>query len=153
MNRTINVVFVCHGNICRSPMAEFVFKDIINKKEKSEKYKVTSFATSFEEIGNDVYPNAKEVLRKNNIPFSRREATRIKKEDYNNADIVLVMDNYNYSNLARIVNDDKKIRLLGEFAHLREISDPWYTRQFDQCFREIKQSCEKLFEYLEEKYA
>lgn len=145
----IKVLFVCHGNICRSPMAEFIFKDIINKKSKSNNYEVKSFATSYEEIGNDIYPNAKDVLRRNGISYDKREAKRITKKDYDDADMVLVMDEYNLYNLKRIVNDSFKIKMLGEFAGLDEISDPWYTREFDLCYNEIKISCEKLFEYLE----
>ena len=130
-------------------MAEFVFKYILIRKGKENKYDVSSYATSFEEIGNDIYPPIKAILNKHMVPFQKREAQRITLDIYNNADLVLVMDNYNLYNLVRIVKDDSKIRLLGDFVNLGEISDPWYTRQFDLCYKEISSSCEALYEYLE----
>lgn len=148
----IKIMFVCHGNICRSPMAEFIMKDIVKRNHKEDKYLIDSTATSFEEIGNDIYPPTKIVLKNNNISFARREARRLKKSEYDLFDIILVMDRNNLNNIERITNDLTKVKMLGSFASIGDISDPWYSGKFEECFKEIKLSCEGLFKYLEETY-
>ena len=99
----MKILFVCHGNICRSPMAEYIMKEIA----KNDNFTIESRATSFEEIGNDIYYLAKDVLRKNIIPFTKHYAKRITKEDYQKFDYIIVMDEYNKTNLLRIVGEDK----------------------------------------------
>ena len=135
-----SILFVCHGNICRSPMAEYIFKYLSNGK-----YKVESRATSNEEIGNDIYPPVKEVLNKYNIPYDKHKATRITLDDYNKYDLIICFDEYNLNNLKRILPDTKKVEKLLDY----DIDDPWYTREFDRCFKEILEGCSKLFKRLE----
>ena len=133
-----SILFVCHGNICRSPMAEFIFKSL------TDKYKVESRATSTDEIGNDIYPPVKEVLDKNNIPYTRHYATQITLDDYNAFDLILCFDERNYNNLKRMFNDISKIRKLENY----DIDDPWYTREFDRCYKETYEGCLKLYKEL-----
>ena len=135
-----SVLFVCHGNICRSAMAEFIFKYLCDNK-----YIVESRATSFEEIGNDMYPNAKEVLRKNNIPFTKHSAKRITIDDYNNFDLIVGFDSYNIENIKRITGDLSKVIKLNN----KDVDDPWYTRDFDIAYKEIYEGCVKLLERLD----
>ena len=145
---SMKILFVCHGNICRSPMAEFIMKDLC----KNENYIIESFATSYEEIGNDLYYLAKDVLKKNNIPYKLHKARRITKEDFNSADYVIVMDDNNLYNLKRIVGINSKIYKLNNFiGSNKDIDDPWYTRRFDECFKEIKTACIALKEKLDNK--
>ena len=131
-----SILFVCHGNICRSPMAEYIFKYISNNK-----YRVESRATSLEEIGNDIYPNAKKVLDKHNIPYTKHEAKQITIDDYNNFDVIVCFDDYNIKNLERLIHDKSKVIKLLDY----DIDDPWYTRDFDRTYNEIYQGCLKLF--------
>ena len=135
-----SILFVCHGNICRSPMAEFIFKYL-----SKSKYKVESRATSLEEIGNDIYPPIKMVLDKYNIPYDKHSATRITLDDYNSFDLIICFDEYNFNNLKRMFNDTAKIEKLLSY----DIDDPWYTRDFDRCFKEIFEGCNNLLKKLE----
>lgn len=131
----MKILFVCHGNICRSPMAEFILKSL------TDDY-VESRATSTEEIGNDIYPPVKEILRKNNIPFSKHSAKQITKKDYDNFDLIVCFDNYNLHNLNRMFTEsDKIIKLLDH-----DIDDPWYTRDFETAYNDIYEGCLKLID-------
>lgn len=143
--KMIRILFVCHGNICRSPMAEFVLKDMIRKMGKEDEFLIDSAATSTEEIGNDMYPPAKEKLRKEGIPFTRREARQITFSDYSKYDFLIGMDEENLYYMNHRWNNDpeNKIRLLLEFAgKSRAIADPWYTGNFDRTFLDIQEGCE-----------
>ena len=135
-----SILFVCHGNICRSPMAEYIFKYLTK-----EKYKVESRATSTEEIGNDMHYKTKEQLIKHNIPFNRHKAKQITLDDYNNYDIIICFDNYNLNNLKRMFNGNKEIKLLDN-----DIDDPWYTGDFDKTYNEIYYGCVGLISRIEE---
>lgn len=146
------VMFVCHGNICRSPLAEYVFKHIVKTHNKENEYIITSRATSFEEIGNDIYPPIKRVLNANNIPLDRHYATRVKESDYDNYDLFLCMDYNNIRNISYIIKNDKdkKIHLLGEFVNIsEEVEDPWYTGNYESVYKQITSYLQLLFEKLE----
>lgn len=140
----IRVLFVCHGNICRSPMAEFVLKYIVNKMGKADEFYIESCATSTEEIGNDIHRGTKEVLHRHNIPFSKRAARQITKSDYEKFDYIIGMDEYNIKNLKRMSGEDKdgKIYKLLDFtASPRDVADPWYTGDFDKTYTDIFNGC------------
>lgn len=143
------ILFVCHGNICRSPMAEFIMKDLV--KDRKDFY-IESKATSYEEIGNSIYPSAKRVLRNHNIPFSERSAKRMEKSDYEKYDYIIIMDSNNERNIMRIIGDDKdnKVhKLLSYTGSSNDISDPWYTGEFEKCYNEIYKGCMGLLNYID----
>jgi len=142
-----NILFICHGNICRSPMAEYMFKKKIKDLGLSNKYYCESMATSNEEIGNDIYPYAKRMLDEMGIPYDRHYARRMKSTDYDKFDLIICMDTNNIYNLNRICSDTKnKVRLLLEN---RSVSDPWYTRDFLTCYNDIDYGLDMLIKELE----
>lgn len=148
----IKVLFVCHGNICRSPSAEFIFKDIVKNRGVESDYKIESAATSNDEIwngvGSPVYPQAAELLKRHGIACEGKRARKMMKSDYDNFDLLLGMDNANISEVKRITggDGDHKIRLLLAYTNNpHKISDPWYTRDFEKAYSEIYQGCEALF--------
>lgn len=150
----IRVLFVCHGNICRSPMAEFLFLDMVKNKGKEKEFQIASCATSYEEIGNPVYPQTRRILNSLGIDCSKKRAVRMTKEDYQNFDFILAMDQNNIHNILKIIGEDSKnkIHLLLEYANLnRSISDPWYTGDFQKTYEDITLGLEKFYQYLEEK--
>lgn len=152
----IKILFVCLGNICRSPMAEFIFKNMVNNKGLSNKFIINSAATSYEEIGNDIYYAAKEKLTQKNIPFTKREATRITPEDYQYYDLIIGMEETNIINIKRIVGEDsehKISKLLDYSDNPRDISDPWYTGNFELAFNDIVEGCNGLLKYIENNWA
>lgn len=147
----IKILFVCLGNICRSPMAEFIFKNMVNNKGMSDKFMIKSAATSYEEIGNDIYYAAKEKLIQRKIPFTKREAVRITPEDYQYYDFIIGMEESNIKNIKRIVGEDsehKISKLLDYSDNPRDIADPWYTRNFELAYCEIVEGCSGLLKYL-----
>lgn len=143
------VMFVCHGNICRSPTAEFVMKDILKRKGKDGIVTVASSATSAEELGNSVYPPARRVLEKHGINCGGKRAVRLKKDDYSKYDLFVCMDGRNAANALRIFGSDPdgKIILLTSAAERSgEIEGPWYSGAFDEVYSQIRECCEVLAE-------
>lgn len=141
------IMFVCHGNICRSPMAEFVLKDMIKKKGLEDSFFVESSATSCEELGSDVHKGTKRKLFDMGIACPLRRARQLNKNDFDKYDYFIAMDNYNVANIHRILGDNGKLKTkrLLEFAGFsRDIADPWYTGNFDQTYEDIFIGCEAL---------
>lgn len=152
----IRVLFCCHGNICRSPMAEFVMKDMVEKSGLAGEFYIASAATSTEEIwngvGNPVYPPAREELARHGISCKGKRAVQIKKSDYNNFDYILGMDQWNMRNMMKILRSDPegKVRLLLDYSEKpRDIADPWYTGNFALTYSDIVEGCGAFLEYLE----
>ena len=145
-------MFVCHGNICRSPMAEFVFTDILKKRGLPEgKITVSSCATSTEEIGNDIHPGTRRILEKYGIKFARRSAVQLERSDYEKYDLFVGMDTANVRNMHRIFGSDPKekiTKLLDFTTTPRDVADPWYTGDFELTYRDILRGCEALYSYL-----
>ena len=140
----VKILFVCHGNICRSPMAEFVMKALVKEAGKENDFLMESAATSTEEIGNDIHYGTRQILIQNNIPFSKRCARQITKDDYVFYDYLIAMDEENIYYMKRKWNNDpgKKIQLLLEFAgKSRAIADPWYTGNFQQTYEDVLEGC------------
>ena len=131
----MNIIFVCHGNICRSVAAEYIAKDL----DKEGKHNFISRATSFEEIGNDIYPPMKNELARRKIPFNRHYASRINQHDYDWADIIYYMDDENkYSLRCMFVDTKEKIKPIYQYSEgIYEIEDPWYTRNFQSVVNQI----------------
>lgn len=154
--RPIHIQFVCHGNICRSTMAEFVFKDLVNKAQLNKDFIIDSTATSREEIGNDTHHGTKTKLRALNIPFTPRKARQITKDDYNSADYIIIMDENNRRNLERLLGPDtdhKIHKMLSFIGETRDVKDPWYTGNFDETYDDIAPSCKALLKHLILKYS
>ncbi len=146
-----NILFVCYGNICRSPMAEMIFKDIIYKNNKRYKFSCVSRATSMEELGNDIYPQAKRKLVQEGITCEAHKATQIKREDYKLYDYIIVMEERNKRDVMHILGPDieNKVHLLLEFSdNCKDIIDPWYSGDFDTAYTEIYRGCYGLYNYL-----
>ena len=145
----IKVLFVCHGNICRSPMAEFLFKDYVQKKGVEDIFHIESAATSSEEIGNPVHYGTRKILNSLGIDCSKKRARRIRLEDMNEYDFIIGMDQYNISNLRRFFDTKNKIYSLLEFANMhRDISDPWYTGDFQKTYEDICIGIEAFYQFL-----
>lgn len=148
----IKILFVCHGNICRSPMAEFVLKDMIHRKNLTRQFHIASCATSTEEIGSDIHPGTRRILTEKGIPFTRRQAIQLKKEQYDDYDLILGMDGQNKKNMLRIFGRDPqhKIKSLLDFCPApRDIADPWYTGNFERTYADIIEGCQCLLDTLE----
>lgn len=142
------IIFVCHGNICRSPMAEFIFKDKIRSRGLNEQFYVESAAVSTEEIGNSIYPPAKRCLNAHGIPFdTSKTARQITRADYDRFDLIICMDRMNLRWLKYIIpNDpDNKVRLMMSYADQdRDVADPWYTGDFETTYRDLDLATEAL---------
>ena len=140
MNR---ICFICLGNICRSPMAEYILKDMLIKNN-IDNVIVETRATSYEEQGNDMYPKAKKVLNQKGIPYNRREAKRLENKDYDKYDIFYYMEDKNLKNIERILESTDKCQKLLD----KDIEDPWYTNNFEKVFEEIEDGCKEIIKKL-----
>ena len=150
----IKVLFICHGNICRSPMAEFVMKDLVKKEGLEKQFYIASAATSTEEIGNGVHRGTRKKLSEFGISTAGKTAVQLTRSDYEQYDFLLGMDSYNIRNILRMIGGDqehKVCRLLEFTEQPRDIADPWYTGDFDQTYDDIDKGCKALLKYLKEK--
>ncbi len=145
---------ICHGNICRSTMAEFVMKDMVRKAGLEDEYYIESAATSREEIGNDTHPGTKRKLTEAGVPFTKRRARQVTKNDYDEFDYLVIMDQNNMRNLNRIIDGDlcnKVFKLLDFAGKNRDIADPWYTGNFDETYEDVVEGCQALLDHLQSK--
>lgn len=152
--RKIKILFVCHGNICRSPMAEFVLKDMVEKRGIADNFFIASAATSTEEIGNPVHYGTRNKLAQYGISTAGKQAVQMQRIDYQKYDYIIGMDSWNYKNMLRIVGNDpeQKISLLLDYTdHPRDVADPWYTGDFDKTYEDIVAGCEGLLEHISKK--
>ena len=150
----IKIMFVCHGNICRSPMAEFVMKDLVRRAGLENEIFVASAACRRDEIGADTYLGTREKLDEMGVPYEKRRAVQITLDDYEHYDLIVGMDEENMRDLQRFSKDDpkKKLHLLMEFAgENRGVADPWYTGDFDATFRDVKRGCDGILKELQQR--
>ena len=152
--RKFRILFVCHGNICRSPMAEFVMKDLVMKEDIADCFEIESAAVSSEELGNSVYPPVKRLLAENGISCEGKVARKTKASDYDNFDFLIGMDSDNIRRMLSICGGDfaHKIRLLKSFVgnSRGEVADPWYTGDFTQTWLDVTEGCKGLLEFCQE---
>ena len=149
-NKIIKIIFVCHGNICRSPMAEYIMKEYVRKSGLYDSFSISSAAVSYEEQGNPIYPPAAAKLREKGIPYGRHSAHRITKDEAASADLILVMDSSNLRLIRNIIapEDFSKVHLMMEFAGRpgQEVADPWYSGNFERTYRDLDTACRGLLE-------
>lgn len=149
-----NILFICHGNICRSPMAEFVMKDLVSKAGLEGQFHIESAATSTEEIGNPVYPPARRKLAEHGIGCAGKTARQLKKDDYDKFDLLIGMDRANLRNMHRICGGDPdgKLHLMMDYTDRPgDVADPWYTDDFETTWRDVLEGCQGLLELLRSK--
>lgn len=139
----IRICFVCLGNICRSPMAEFIMKKKLKNLNIEASFYITSKATSYEETGNDIYPPAKEKLFQEEIPYTKHSAKRLELEDYDKYDYFICMEQSNMINARRIFQKDPKNKIL-KLLEEKDIADPWYTRNFDETYKDLDKGLDIL---------
>ena len=147
----IKVLFLCHGNICRSPMAEFVMKKMVKDNGVADMFEIKSAATSTEEIGNSVYPPVKRFLSANGIDCTGKTARQIKRNDIDYYDYIVCMDNNNMRNMSRMFGTygKEKISMLMDYTQRPgSVADPWYTRDFDATWDDVTEGCQGLFDYI-----
>lgn len=145
------ILFVCHGNICRSPMAEFIMKDLAEKAGISERFYIASAATSAEELGNPVYPPARRKLAEHGISCSGKTARQMTRNDYDEYDLLIGMEQVNLRNMRRICGEDRadKLHLLLDYTDSPgDIADPWYTNDFEAAWRDIEAGCKGLLQFI-----
>ena len=144
------ILFVCHGNICRSPMAEFIMKDLVHKAGLDRNYYIESAATSTEEIGNEVYPPAKRKLAEHGISCKGKTARQMTRNDYARFDLLIGMDEWNIRNMQRICGGDpegKIHKFLDYTNRTGDVADPWYTDDFEATWRDVLEGCQALLRY------
>lgn len=149
----IKILFICHGNICRSTMAEFVFKDMLEKEGLADYFHVESAATSTEELGNPVHYGTARILDRLDIDYSRKRARQMTSRDYKEYDMLIGMDHWNIRNMNRIAGGDPegKISMLLDYTDRPgEVADPWYTGNFEVTYRDVKEGCEGILRTLRE---
>ena len=147
----VKILFICHGNICRSPMAEFVMKDLVEKAGLSDWFEIASAATSTEEIGNPVYPPARQKLAEHGISCKGKTARQMTRKDYENYDFLIAMDHNNLRNMVQFVGKDpeQKVSLLMAYTtRPGDVADPWYTGDFEATWRDILEGCTGLLTML-----
>ena len=146
------ILFVCHGNICRSPMAAFALQDMVRRAGLADRFHIASAATSAEEIGNPVYPPARRMLSAHGIDCTGHAARQLRRGDYDAYDLLVGMDRANLRSMQRICggDPDDKLHLLLDYAGRpgQEVADPWYTGNFDATWRDVEQGCRGLLAYL-----
>lgn len=145
------ILFVCHGNICRSPMAEYIMKDLVKKAGLEAEFSIASAATSSEEIGNAVYPPARRKLAEHGISCNGHSARQLRRQDYEDYDLLIGMDSYNIRNMNRILGGDPdcKIHMLMEYTdRFGDVADPWYTGDFEATWRDCLEGCTELLKLL-----
>lgn len=145
------ILFICHGNICRSTMAEFYMKHIVKEAGLENQIYIESAATSRDEIGNDTHHGTKAKLDELGISYTKRVARQVTKDDYDNFDYLIIMDENNARNLQRIIGDDvdhKVHKALSFIGEMRDVRDPWYTGDFDETYEDISRSCNALIKKL-----
>lgn len=146
------ILFVCHGNICRSPMAEFVMKDLVEKAGLEDSFLIESAATSTEEIGNSVYPPARRKLAEHGISCEGKTARQMTRSDYNRYDLLIGMDSWNIRNMRNICGGDPegKITMLMDYtSRPGDVADPWYTGDFEATWRDVLEGCRALLDQYE----
>ena len=146
------ILFVCHGNICRSPMAEFYMKDLVSRAGSAEDYEIASAATSSEELGNGIYPPVRALLGREGVPFDERTVRLLRAADYDDFDLLIGMDEFNVRAMRRVFGPARKekLHLLLEYAGRpgEAVADPWYTRDFQAAWDDVTAGCRGLFEAL-----
>lgn len=145
----IRILFVCHGNICRSPMAEFVMKDLVRKAGREKDFYIESAATSTEELGNPVYPPARQKLAEHGISCKGKTARQMTWHDYEEFDLLIGMDSWNIRNMERISGGDRKHKihkLLDYTNRPGDVADPWYTDNFEATWRDVLEGCKAVLE-------
>ena len=150
----IKLLFVCHGNICRSPMAEFIMKDLVRQRSLEEQFEIASAATTDEELGNPVYPPVRELLRQRGLSCKGKTARQLRSSDYDRYDLFVGMDEENRRDMLRLFSGDPKgkVSLLLDYTDRpRDVADPWYTRDFHAAEADIDRGCAALLEYLKKK--
>ncbi|MBQ7029003.1 MAG: low molecular weight phosphotyrosine protein phosphatase [Thermoguttaceae bacterium] len=148
------ILFVCHGNICRSPMAEFAMKDLVAKAGRADEFEIASAATSAEELGNPVYPPARRKLSEHGISCAGKTARRLRPDDFERWDMLIGMDDWNRRNMMRVCpkgREDKVSLLLDYTDDPRDLVDPWYTNDFDAAWNDVLAGFEGLLNYLTQK--
>lgn len=149
------ILFVCHGNICRSPMAEFVMKDLVGRAGQSGQFYIASAATSTEEVGNEVYPPARRKLSEHGISCKGKTARQMTRRDYDEYDLLIGMDDWNIHNMERIAGGDPegKIHKLMSFTdYPSDVADPWYTGDFERTWQDVLAGCTALLAYINNRY-
>ena len=148
----IKVLFICHGNICRSVSAQYIFELLVKEEGREAEFFIDSAATSTEEIGNPIYPPMRSALESHGVPIGSHRARQVKRHEYEDFDLIIAMDEENMYYLDRILGDDteKKVHYLMEYTDTpnAKIEDPWYTRNFEKAYQDIKAGCEGLLEDL-----